>query len=101
MLTLCDTCNRVHRASLDSCPHCTGHRKPGRTASALLGLTMLAACGRATALYAAPVEDLDGDGYFEPEDCDDSDPNVHPGAEETAGDEVDSNCDGEDDPIEA
>ncbi len=46
--------------------------------------------------------DADDDGYTRGDDsaggdCDDSDPNVHPGAEETAGDGVDSNCDGEDD----
>ena len=42
--------------------------------------------------------DLDGDGYSEEEgDCDDEDESIHPGAEETPGDGVDSNCDGEDD----
>jgi len=43
-------------------------------------------------------EDLDGDGYSSAEgDCDDEDENIHPEAEETPGDGVDSNCDGEDD----
>ncbi|MFK7930574.1 MAG: MopE-related protein [Myxococcota bacterium] len=31
-------------------------------------------------------------------DCDDSDPDINPGAIETAGDGVDSDCDGSDDP---
>ncbi len=50
--------------------------------------------------------DNDGDGYGNPEhaacpnpglDCDDSDPDIHPGATETPGDGMDSNCNGQDD----
>jgi hypothetical protein len=53
-------------------------------------------------LYGVPdtgiYTDNDGDGYSEADgDCDDSDASVHPGAEETAGDGIDSNCDGNDD----
>jgi hypothetical protein len=40
--------------------------------------------------------DADGDGYSSDEDCDDSDPTVHPGAEETCNDQ-DDDCDGETD----
>ncbi|MCP3962521.1 MAG: hypothetical protein GY719_32170 [bacterium] len=42
------------------------------------------------------VDDLDGDGYFDYEDCDDADPTVNPGAFETC-DGIDNNCDGETD----
>jgi len=41
--------------------------------------------------------DDDGDGWTEAwGDCDDTDPSVHPGAADTAGDGVDSDCDGTD-----
>ena len=50
--------------------------------------------------------DIDGDGYpsnvpLDPEfgdlqDCDDGDPAVHPGVEDTVGDGLDQNCDGAD-----
>ncbi len=40
-----------------------------------------------------PADDLDGDGFVAPADCDDTDPTVHPGALETC-DGVDQNCDG-------
>ncbi len=45
-----------------------------------------------------PEEDADCDGFVSTEaggdDCDDSDPVVHPGAEEICGDGVDNDCDG-------
>ena len=37
--------------------------------------------------------DQDGDGYETPEDCDDEDPHVHPGAEEVCND-LDDDCNG-------
>ena len=40
------------------------------------------------------VDDVDGDGWSTPEDCDDNDPDVHPGAIEACGNDVDDNCDG-------
>lgn len=41
--------------------------------------------------------DQDEDGYGDDVDCDDSDPDVFPNAEDTPGDGIDSNCDGDDD----
>ena len=39
-------------------------------------------------------EDLDGDGYPQSEDCDDSDASASPGHAEACGDQVDNDCDG-------
>ena len=41
--------------------------------------------------------DRDGDGYFAPQDCNDLDPNVHPGASDANCDGIDNNCNGQTD----
>lgn len=40
------------------------------------------------------TEDADGDGWQSPEDCDDQDVSVNPGASEVCLDGIDNNCDG-------
>lgn len=87
------------------CPHCGACQRsaPAVLASAALVLGLgLTACGEEVIVQPAygvpPSFDEDGDGYAPPEDCDDADADVYPGAPETAGDGVDSDCDGEDDP---
>jgi hypothetical protein len=39
--------------------------------------------------------DNDADGFHTPDDCDDSNNQIHPGATELAGDSVDQDCDGD------
>jgi hypothetical protein len=46
-----------------------------------------------------PPADVDGDGYAAAVDCDDHDASVYPGAPEVAGDKIDQDCDGADDPL--
>lgn len=50
-----------------------------------------------TAPDTGTSDDVDGDGFaLAAGDCDDADPTVHPGADETSGDGVDQDCDGSD-----
>jgi hypothetical protein len=42
-----------------------------------------------------PPVDADGDGYSPPDDCDDGNPDVHPGAQENPNTSYDDNCNGD------
>ena len=116
-LYYCSKCQE-HHYTTDSCtPSCTPMVTPKVSAGiALVALLGLTACGdedkdkdtsddtamisdtSTMALYGVPFTDNDNDGWsLEDGDCDDDNADVHPGAEETPGDGIDSNCDGEDD----
>ena len=59
-------------------------------------LLMLCACASSkpgTEIEGEVVADLDGDGFYSDEDCDDSDSMVNPSAEEIC-DGFDNNCNG-------
>lgn len=58
-------------------------------------LLVATSCGKSAGDTAAYDVDADGDGYSAGEDCDDSDPEVHPGAFDSPCDDVDADCDGE------
>ncbi|MCB9674088.1 MAG: putative metal-binding motif-containing protein [Alphaproteobacteria bacterium] len=87
------------------CDHCgasLGARSAARSVGAVaLGLVVLTGCppliGNKYGVPDTGFLDRDGDGYLENVDCDETDITIHPDAEETPGDGVDSNCDGDDD----
>ena len=56
-------------------------------------LLLFIGCPEPTEETGSPCVDEDGDGFTDCEDCDDTDPNTYPGAEERC-DGIDNNCDG-------
>ena len=105
----CASCEAPVFVGTCTCPHCGSTKacygpRIGKAAAALGLVAALSGCdggGEDTFVvqpeYGVAITDYDGDGYDASEDCNDDDASIHPGATETAGDGVDSNCDGEDD----
>jgi hypothetical protein len=112
-LKQCLACSQHVFSTENQCPHCLAEPgEPGENGiraslgGLLLGLSAATTpLGCVQDLYGMAVTDDfpsdvddDGDGYTEREgDCHDEDPEIHPDAEETPGDDIDSNCDGDDD----
>ncbi len=107
-LVTCSSCAELVASSACVCPHCSTQLRVCSTGSstvvraagaALLGLSAAGCFVAPQPEYGVPIaiEDVDGDGYDTLEDCDDNDETVYPDAPETPGDEIDSNCDGNDD----
>lgn len=105
-LFTCSSCGTHGRAG-EACPHCgtVVVRAPTRTsAAALLGIVLLGCPDPntdAVALYGVAIQDEDGDGYAPPEDCNDADAAINPGATELPDDGVDSDCDDQDNPVDS
>ncbi|MEY3210918.1 MAG: putative metal-binding motif [Pseudomonadota bacterium] len=111
-MTNCAHCGTHVFESACACPHCgTKLRDCGlrhTAAAALMGLALVGCGDKDPSDSAAAPEygvadtsylaDADDDGVTIGDgDCNDDDAAVNPGATETAGDGVDSNCDGSDD----
>jgi hypothetical protein len=118
-LTTCNRCGGFLPRAAIECPNCSARPRAGRVARRLLkaasggavALTLMACYGGAPQYYnmepAEPTaggrcdtgaDDIDGDGYCSPEDCDEVNADIHPEAGDPPGDGVDQNCDGSDGP---
>ncbi|MRG92391.1 putative metal-binding motif-containing protein [Polyangium spumosum] len=113
MLKSCVSCEGFVPGSASSCPHCGAAVATSGAPSALAGLgKSLAALATGGAMAVTlmacyglpPCEssvDADGDGVpacndYGNSDCDDTNRDIHPGAEDPKGDGIDQNCDGVD-----
>lgn len=118
-LDTCRSCPGLIPRGGSSCPHCGAAvtTEPQGARAALGGLTgrvariatggavaiTLMACYGApnrAAMYPDMPRDDDGDGFMSKarggNDCDDANPEIHPGASDAAGDGIDQDCDGAD-----
>ncbi len=101
-LGTCDRCDGLIPRERATCPHCDrpvrrGARWIARAACAGTALMTLMACyGMMPRQGYNEHPDGDGDNVTADRDCDDANPAVYPGAADTDGDGLDSNCDGVD-----
>jgi len=116
-LASCPACGGFTPAALAACPHCDAAlpaRRPRHLARALASLIgggavaiTLMACygamphhandpGAVGCYHEYGGGDGDGDGHCAPQDCNDTNAMVFPGAEDPDLDSIDQNCDGVD-----
>lgn len=104
MLLSCSHCDGFVPPNLAACPHCGTEllevKANSRVASIVKNVAAAATGGLVAvtlmACYGGPPSqfddnDFDGFGF---NDCDNSDPNIFPGAPDPLGDGIDQNCDG-------
>ena len=115
-LKSCRACQGFIPNKASRCPHCSARVALVqsdlfvRLAKKALAISSGGAMAMTLmACYGAPPgqdsDDADGDGYYggfcadvedgEP-DCDDTNADIHPGADDPLGDDIDQNCDGAD-----
>ena len=114
----CPACSSFVPATRSVCPACGSEVSHSTTARIVGGVLTLAGGSvfamTLSACYGAIEEpyyldtpsgdasvcsvDMDSDGYCATADCDDMNPLINPGATDTAGDMVDSDCGGTDGP---
>ncbi|MEZ4383367.1 MAG: putative metal-binding motif-containing protein [Nannocystaceae bacterium] len=113
-LSTCPSCAGFLPPAATSCPHCGCDCAAPPPASRVAGKLFAAASGGLMALTlmacyggppVEPCDDEDNDGYYansglcgsgSPNDCDDNNAAIHPGADDPVGDDIDQNCDGVD-----
>lgn len=105
-LACCASCQAPVFAEACVCPACgatlrvCGSGRP--LAAVLMGLTFAGCFLAAQPKYGIPLTDDDGDGYYADEDdCDDTNADVNPDADEVPGNGVDDDCDGQTDEADA
>ena len=115
----CKSCEGFVPQTSNQCPNCEAalvapRRRAGRLAKVLYGVALGGAAITLMACYGPPpgyrpatqnatiksvcdpAMDKDQDSFCPPQDCNDLDSTVYPGASEVAGDNLDQDCDGAD-----